>query len=310
MAKIAAVGAGGVGGYFGARLADAGNDVVFAARGAHCEAIKKNGLRVRSQLGDLHLKNVNVLGSTADPDPADYIIFAVKMGDTEAAAETCKALLGPETTLITFQNGIQSASHIGAVLGMDYVVPGAAYIASVISEPGIIQHTGKAAKLVFGEMNGETSSRLQKFHLLCEAAGIHHEISTNVNKAIWSKFALLAPFAGLSTLTRQRAHELRSNPDTLSLFTAAAQEIINLSKAMNTGLDDGDLDRVLRNFHKMPEDMTSSMYHDLMAGKPLELNGLSGAVAELGQQNNVPTPTHTFIAKALSGYVQGDKGRQ
>ncbi|MGI9379592.1 MAG: ketopantoate reductase family protein [Methyloligellaceae bacterium] len=309
MAKIAVMGAGGVGGYFGARLADAGNDVAFVARGAHRKAMEKNGLRVQSQLGDIHLNNVTVAESTADLVPVDYIIFAVKMVDTQVAAAACKELLGPETTLITFQNGIQSASQVGAVVGMDHVVPGAAYIASVISEPGVIKHTGKAAKIVFGEINGGTSNRLQRIHELCEAAGIHHEISANVNKAIWSKFALLAPFAGLSTLTRQRAHELRSNSDTLSLFTAAAQEIIDLSKAMSTGLDDSDLDQVLGNFHKMPEDMTSSMYHDLMAGKPLELNGLSGAVAELGRQHNVPTPTHTFIAKALSGYATGTDGR-
>jgi 2-dehydropantoate 2-reductase len=298
--KIVVMGPGGVGGYFGARLAAAGNDVTFVARGAHLAAMQANGLDVRSSVGNLHLKQARAVADPAEAEAADVIIFAVKMGDTERAAASLKPVLKPGTPIFTFQNGVEATEMIACVVGDGHVVPGVARIASHIASPGIIEHASPFARLEFAEADNRPSARVQAFHAACRAAGIDAEIMPEIVRALWLKFAMLAPMSGVTTLTQKSAGPLRANPDTRALIEAAVQEVIAVGQAAGGGLKPDDMAAMMKIVDNLPEKMISSMAHDRAAGKPLELNWLSGAVVRIGARHGVPTPTHRFIAQALA----------
>ena len=213
--KITVMGPGGVGGYFGARLAAAGNDVTFVARGAHLEAMQAKGLRLDSDIGNLHLNPVKVVADARDIPAADAIIFAVKMRDTESAAESLRPLVAKGAAIFTFQNGVESAERIGRIVGAGNVVEGAARIASNIPEPGVIKQIGKFAILEFGERDGKPSARTTAFHAACVAAGINATLSDNISRTLWLKFAMLAPVAGMTALTRGPLGPIRRHPRVL-----------------------------------------------------------------------------------------------
>lgn len=298
--KILIMGSGGVGGYFGGRLAAAGNDVTFVARGAHLAAIEKDGLILDSQLGNVTIKPAK---ATADPATAgvpDVIMFATKMGDTLGAAEQLKPIAKDGVTIITFQNGVEGPDLIQRVLPGAHVVPGVARIASHISKPGTIEHRSPFARLEFGEAKGGVSPKLQAFHAVCKAAGIDAILSENIQRNVWMKFAMLAPFSGLTTLTGETAGPLRTTPETRALIEAAVREVITVGKAAGVALKDEDQAAVMKAIDGNPAAMTSSMAHDRKAGKPLEVNYLSGAVVRIGEQHGVTAPTHKFIAQALA----------
>lgn len=307
--RIAVMAAGGVGGYFGARLAAAGRDVVFFARGAHGEAMRARGLRVESALGSLHVDPVRVAGEAEDIGEVDAVLFAVKLGDTETAAAALRPILKPGTPVFTFQNGVESATRIAAVLGEGHVVPGAAYIATTIAEPGVIRHTGTLARLVFGEIGGETTARVCAFRDDCIAAGIDVELAADPLLEIWNKFVRLAPLSGVTALTRSSIGPVRDNPDTFALLRAAIAEAVAVARAQGIALAGDIEERVLAWFGSLPGEMTSSMAHDLAAGRSLELPWLSGAVARLAEAHGVPAPTHRFIAQALA-LQQAGNGRR
>lgn len=298
--KIVVMGAGGIGGYFGARLAAAGNDVTFVARGAHLAAMQGEGLRIESPLGNLHLAATRAVRDARDAGPADAVLFAVKMGDAEEAAGLLAPLLGKETPIFTFQNGVEAADLIDKVVGAGHVVPGVARIASRIAKPGLIEHASPFARLEFAEADNTPSERCGTFHAACRSAGIDAEVSPNIQRALWFKFAMLAPMAGVTTLTQHTAGPLRRNRDTRALIEAAIQEIVSVGQAAGAGLDASDLPSLVQTIDGLPETMTSSMSHDRAAGKSLELNWLSGAVVRLGQRHAVATPTHRFIVQALA----------
>ncbi len=303
--KIVVMGPGGVGGYFGARLAAAGNDVTFIARGSHLGAMREKGLRLDAELGPLELKGVNVAADPREVAKADVIMFAVKMRDTETAAEGLKGLVQGGATVFTFQNGVESAERVGRVVGAGSVVPGVARIASHISEPGVIKQIGKFAKLEFGEMDGKASARVTAFHEACKAAGIDATIVSSIGRELWMKFAMLAPLAAMTALTRASIGPIRDNAQTRALLDAAVDETVAVGIALKTGLEAGDADKVKKVLDGLPRPMMASMAHDLMAGKPIELDGLSGAVVRLGERTGVATPTHRFVAGALAPYVNG-----
>jgi 2-dehydropantoate 2-reductase len=303
--KIAVMGSGGVGGYFGARLAAAGNDVTFVARGAHLEAMRRNGLRLDSEIGNLHLDPVNVVADAAEIQAADAIIFAVKMRDTESAAESLRTLVGKGATIFTFQNGVESAERIGRIVGPGKVVEGAARIASHIPEPGVIKQIGKFAILEFGEANGKPSPRTTAFHAACVAAGITATLSSNISRTIWAKFAMLAPVAGMTALTRGPIGPVRANAESRALLQAAVGEAVALGIALNKGLEPEDAGKTMKLIDGLPKEMTASMCHDLLAGKPIEIAGLSGAVARLARGQGMLAPTHAFIAAALAPFTDG-----
>lgn len=298
--KILVMGSGGVGGYFGGRLAGNGNDVTFLARGAHLEAIRRDGLLLDSQIGNLTVKPAKAVAIPAEAGPADIILFATKLGDTESAAKSLGPVAGPGTTIITFQNGVDGPEIIRAALPGVHVVPGVARIASHISKPGVIEHRSPFARIEFGEPDGSANPRLEAFHAACKAAGIDAVLSNKISRDVWLKFALLAPFSGLSTLTGATAGPIRSTPGTRSLMEAAVREVIAVGIADGIDLKPDDFAGVWRAIEGQPPAMTSSMAHDRRAGKPLEVNSLSGAVVRLGARHGVPTPTHKFIVDALS----------
>jgi 2-dehydropantoate 2-reductase len=303
--KITVMGPGGVGGYFGARLAAAGNDVTFVARGAHLAAMQTNGLRLDSELGELLLNPVRVVADPRTISSADAIIFAVKMRDTESAAESLRPLVEKGATIFTFQNGVESAERIGRIVGPGHVVEGAARIAASISEPGVIKQIGKFAMLEFGERDGKPSPRAIAFHAACVAAGIHATMSENISRTLWLKFAMLAPMAGMTALTRGPIDPIRKTPETYQLLKSAVEETVAVGVAANTGLVPEDAARTIKLIDGLPDGMMASMCHDLLAGKPLELAGLSGAVARIGRAHGVPAPAHAFIAAALAPFAEG-----
>jgi 2-dehydropantoate 2-reductase len=303
--KIVVMGSGGVGGYFGARLAAAGNDVTFVARGAHAEAMRTRGLRLDSEIGSLDLKPVTVVADAREIAAADVVMFAVKMRDTEGAAESLRGLTAGGATIFTFQNGVESGRRIGPIVGRDKVVEGAARIASHIAEPGVIKQIGNFASLEFGEAAGGTSPRVSAFHDACKAAGIDARISDNISRTLWAKFVFLAPMSGLTALTHGPIGPVRTTPQSRALLEAAVKEAVALSVALKTGLVPEDAARTMKLLDSVPAPMMASMCHDLLAGKPIEVDGLSGAVARLAEENGLAAPTHAFIAAALAPFRDG-----
>lgn len=200
--KIVVMAAGAVGGYFGARLAATGEEVHFIARGAHLEAIKQSGLHLKSLLGDVHIENTRVSDEPAAIGAADVVLFAVKLWDTEAAGNACKALLGDNTTIIMLQNGIDGVARLTPVLGSDPLVGGVAYISAFIERPGVIRHHGSFARLQFGEKDGNETARLSSFVKVCQRAGIEAEISADIELAQWQKLVFLVGLSGATTVTR------------------------------------------------------------------------------------------------------------
>ena len=303
--KIAIMAAGGVGGYFGARLAAAGAEVTFIARGGHLEAIRRDGLRVDSRLGALHLRPARATDRPEEIGPVDIVLFAVKLWDTEAAATACKPLIGADTGVVGLQNGIDGPEVLAATLGRQHVIGGTAHIAAVIAEPGVIRHTGTMARLTFGEYHGPNGARVEALHALCQEAGVDAVLSPDVHRAIWEKFVFLATFSGLTTLTRLPKGPILADADTRALFRDALAEVVAVARAKGIGLPADHADALLRFGDGLPAEMKSSMLHDLERGNRLELPWLSGAVARIGRSLGVDTPVHRTIYAALKPYADG-----
>lgn len=303
--QITVMGSGGVGGYFGARLAAAGNDVTFVARGAHLDAMRRSGLRLDSEIGPLHLDPVKVVADARAIGSAEAIIFAVKMGDTENAAESLKPLVARGATVFTFQNGVDSAERIGRIVGAGSVVPGVGRVLSHISEPGVIKQTGTFARLEFAESDNAPSARTAAFHTACKGAGFDAVLSPNIRRELWLKFAMLAPNAAVTALMRGPIGPARANPQSRALLQSLIEEAVAVGVALKTGLEPTDTARIMQLIDSFPNGMMASMAHDLVAGKPIEVDGLSGTVVRLGSQCGVPTPAHKFVTQALAPFVGG-----
>jgi 2-dehydropantoate 2-reductase len=298
--KILVMGSGGVGGYFGGRLAAAGNDVTFVARGAHLAAMQRDGLMLDSQIGNAHIKPVKAVANPKDAGVPDVIMFATKMGDTRGAVEQLRPVVRDGVMIVTFQNGVEGAATIAEMLPGAHVVPGVARIASHISRPGVIEQRTPFARLEYGEAKGGSSPKLDAFHAACKAAGIEATLAPDIRRNLWMKFGMLAPFAGMTTLTGHTAGPLRENARTRALIEAAMREVIAVGRAEGVNLTDADFTALMKAFDSNPPAMTTSMAHDRRAGKPLEVNYLSGAVVRLGEKHGIPTPTHRFITDALA----------
>jgi 2-dehydropantoate 2-reductase len=299
--KIVMMATGGVGGYYGARLAAGGHDVYFIARGAHLAALRTNGLKLISANGDLHLRSVYATDEPATLGTADIVIFAVKQYDTETAARLVVPVIGDETAVISIQNGMDPRERLKSIIGREHVLGGTTYItgAKVIS-PGIIKHTGTIARLVFGEYDRSVSVRGERFLNACETIGIDALFSTDICKEMWAKFALLSAFSGVSSMLRKAAGPIMSDPDSRKLLKDAIAETVAVAKAK--GIDLGE-DYVAKHgdfYGSIPPDTKSSMLMDLENGRRIELNWLSGAVAQFGDELGVATPTHHAIYGALS----------
>ena len=305
MARFAIMAAGAVGGYFGARLAASGEEVHFVARGAHFDALKQNGLSIESPLGDLHLNDLNLHRDASSIGPVDYVLFAVKLWDTETSGASCKPLMGPDTTLICIQNGIDSVARLAPILGAGQVVGGSAYIASVVGAPGVVRHTSQFARLVFGEADGAESARLNSFHHVCAAADIDATLSPRVEAEQWEKFVFLAGLSGVTTLMRQPVGKIRADADCKKFMLTLMQEVVAVGRARGVPLDlDFAADR-LRFADTVPAGMKASMLEDLERGNKLELEWLAGAIVRLGKEHGVATPANDAVHAGLKLYAGG-----
>ncbi|ESR24509.1 ketopantoate reductase family protein [Lutibaculum baratangense] len=303
--RIAVMAAGGVGGYFGGRLAAAGHDVHFIARGAHLDAIRAEGLRIESPLGDLRLADASATDDPATIGGVDVVIFAVKLWDTERAAIACRPLLKPDTLVVTFQNGVSSLGTLSEHLGAEHVAGGVAHIAAVIGAPGLIRHGGTMAKLTIGERSGGRSARIGRLVECFRAADVECLESEAIERAIWEKFVFLSALSGMTALCRQPIGPIRSAPDAWALFGAAVAETAAVARACGVDLPPDTEERTLSFSAGLPEGMKASMLHDLEAGRPLELRWLSGEVVRLGRVHGVATPAHLAALAALNFYSGG-----
>jgi 2-dehydropantoate 2-reductase len=302
--KIAIFGSGGVGGYFGARLAASGEDVTFLARGAHLKAMQESGLRVESPNGNLELPKVQATDRPQAIGPVDVVLFTVKLYDVDSSAATLHPLIGPDTVVITLQNGVEAMDMVGKHVGAGHVAGGAAYIVVVIDKPGHLRHT-TAHSLVFGERDGRRSDRLVAFEEACTSAGFKGKASTDVETDLWVKFVRLSTWSGMTTVTRSPMGVVREDPALFKMMMDAIEEAIAVGKARGITFPPDIIDSTVGMIKGFPPNSKSSMLEDLERGRPLELPWLSGAVARLGREAGVATPTHQFITTVLTPFAAG-----
>jgi 2-dehydropantoate 2-reductase len=302
--RIAVMGAGGVGGYFGGRLAQAGHEVSFVARGRHLEAIRARGLTLKSPLGDAVLK-VRAAEDPAELGAAEVVLFAVKLWDTESAAERIRALVEKGGLVIPFQNGVESIERVGAVLGRERVMGGAAYIAGRIGEPGVIVQTGTMARLRFGPVLASQAKTAQAFHAACKDAKIDAELSDDIVRVLWEKFVLLVALSAATTVTRQPIGAVRADPDMRWLFEACMRETWALGRKRGVMLGDDLVAQTLKFADGLPHEMKASMLGDLEAGGKLEAPWLSGAVARMAREAGLDAPANRAVYAALKPYIEG-----
>jgi len=303
--RIAVVGAGGVGGYFGAKLAQGGHDVAFVARGRHLAAMRERGLTVKSALGDIHLPRPTVTDDPATLTPADVVLFAVKLWDTETAAEAARPLVAGGGVIVPFQNGVGSVERIGAIAGADRVMGGVAQIAATIGEPGVIVHTGTMARLRFGPVQTTQRPAAEALLAACKAAGIDAELVADIRRALWEKFVFLAAFSGLTSVARQPIGVLRADPDLRSTLEAAMREAWAVGRASGVALPVDFVAQQMKFADGLPAEMRSSMLNDLAAGNRLEAPWLCGAVARMGSAAGVAAPVSATLYAALKPYCDG-----
>jgi 2-dehydropantoate 2-reductase len=297
--------AGAVGGYFGARLAAAGEDVSFIARGAHLAAIRAQGLRVESPLGNIHVKNAKASADPRDVGEVDIVLFAVKLWDTELAAESVRPLIGNATRLITLQNGIDSVERIAPILGSDHVVGGTAHLASVISGPGAISHTSQFATIRFGRTDGRSDSVLRAFVESAKKAGIDAALSENIDVDRWKKFTFLVGLSGATGATRMPLGPILADRDTRAFFLQLMREVVAVGRASGVALAEDLAEDRLKFADAAPSGMKASLLHDLERGQRLELDWLAGKVAEIGRRLKIPTPANDCAYAMLKLHRHG-----
>ena len=303
--RIAVIGAGGVGGAFGAALAKAGGDVTFVARGAHLAALRQRGLTLVSPRGDLHLNPIQATDQAGSLGPVDFVLFCVKLWDVEAAGAAIRPIVGPNTAVIPLQNGIDASDRLIPILGKEAVLGGVAQISATIAEPGVIRQTGTFMRLVFGELDGRPSPRGAAFLSLCQAAKFEAVNSNAILTALWEKFVLLATNSSVVALTRLPFGKLRHDPEVFALFERGVAEVAAVGRARGIALPPDLEAKAVQATRNFPPEMMPSMAVDLLRGNRLELPWLAGKVVALGRQYGVPTPTFEVMYAALKPYAEG-----
>jgi 2-dehydropantoate 2-reductase len=305
--RIAVIGAGGVGGYFGAKLAQGGHDVAFVARGAHLDALRAGGLRIESAAGDIVLPKVRVTDDPATLEPVDVAMFCVKLWDVDAAA----AKMGPLVragVVIPFQNGIDSAGILERAIGAEHVLGGVAYIAASIRAPGVVAQVGTMARLRVGAFDASAGAqRAQAFVDACTQAGIDAEHARDIRRALWEKFVFLTALSGVTCLARQPLGVIRDDPDLRATFEASMRETNALARAQGVALADDFIATQLRALDSMPPQMRSSMLNDLVAGHRLEAPWLCGRVAQMAPAMGIAAPVNATLYAALKPYIDGTR---
>jgi 2-dehydropantoate 2-reductase len=303
--RIAVMAAGAVGGYFGGRMAAVGHDVAFIARGAHRDAIRRDGLKIESALGDLHLKNVNVTDDPKQVGPVEVVLFAVKLWDTETAGEQTRPLVGPESRVITLQNGVDSVERLAPIRGEEAVIAGATYVVTTIAKLGVIHHTGTTARIHCGRLDKRPDAILAGYVEQMKAANIDITLRENMLVDIWKKFMLLSGTSGMTASTRKSLGLIREDADMRALLFKLMHETTAVGRAAGIDLPEDFAMELDRSIAAFPPTMKASMANDLEAGRPLELDWLAGKVVALGRKYGVPTPAQEAVYAILKPYRTG-----
>jgi 2-dehydropantoate 2-reductase len=302
------MGSGGVGGFFGGRLAHAGYDVTFVARGAHLEAMRKNGLTIENEpQGDIHVPRVKATHDPASIGTVDLAIIAVKLWDTESAARAVKMIAGPDTAVLSLQNGVIKDDILRREFGAAAVMGGVGYVATHISRPGVIRQTGTLQRLLVGEYDGTRSRRAEWLLAALLKAGIQAEISGDIRRTLWEKYTFLVGLSGTTATMRMPIGPIRDHPQTRAFLLDLMKEVVAVGRAHGVALPEDYAAERLRFADSVAPDMTSSMHHDLERGNPLEVAWLSGGVVQLGRQAGVPTPANRAVWDILALHAQGRK---
>jgi len=297
--RLAVLGSGGIGGYYGALLAKGGHDVVFIARGAHLEALRQRGLTVRTPEGESTIP-VSAVGNTKRLAPVDLVLFCVKSYDTEPAAQALAPLMARDTAVITLQNGVDNVEAIGSFVGPGAVLAGAVYVALQLAGPGVVVRAGGEGKIVFGEASGAMTERVQRIASAFEQSRIPHEVPTDITRVLWEKFLFIAGVGGVTALARSGIGPLLASPESRRLLTTACEEITAIALGEGVPFPADAVDRVIKQAAALPTQWRSSMARDLEEGRRLEVEALSGAIVRRGLKLGVPTPIHRTIAACLS----------
>lgn len=297
--RIAIFGSGGVGGYFGGRLAQAGEDVTFIARGEHLQALRKSGLKVDSIDGDFIVHPVKATAEPSEVPPVDLVIVAVKAWQVPDAARAIKPMVGAGTTVLPLQNGVDAPSQLAAELGTEAVIGGLCKIVSFIVAPGHIHHAGFEPSVVFGELDNRSSERVERIYEIFTRAGVKATIAADIQVALWTKFLFISAFSGVGALTGKPAGKIRSNPETRALLSRAMEEVCALAQARGITLPAESVEKALASVDALPDEATSSMQRDIAAGKASELESQNGAVVRMAKESGIEAPTHESIYRAL-----------
>jgi 2-dehydropantoate 2-reductase len=297
--RIAMFGTGGAGGYFGARLIRAGEDVVFIARGEHLRAIREKGLRVDSADGDFTVTPALATDDPAAAGTVDVVFVGVKAWQVPEAAQAIPPLIGPDTFVVPLQNGVEAPDQLAEPLGREHVVGGLAKVLSFVDAPGRIRHLGGPASITLGELDHRPSERTKRLHAVLSRAGIATEIPPDIHVALWEKFLFIAPLGGVGAVTRVPVGAFRTLPETRRMLVEGVREIEAVAAARNIPLKDDVVARTMDFVDALPPAGTTSMQRDIVAGRPSELEAWNGAVVRLGSQSGVATPLHEFLYRSL-----------
>lgn len=303
--RIAIIGAGGLGGYFGARLCQGGADVHFVARGAHLQAMRRDGLRVEGGPEAIHVPQVHATDDPGEIGEVDLVMLCVKLWDTQAALEQIRPLVGSHTTLISFQNGVLKDEYLRAAYPASHRMGGVGYVATTIDRPGVIRQTGPMQRLLFGEFDGSRSARGEALLAACLAGGIDAELSRDIRREIWQKYVFLVGLSGTTTTMRSTIGPIREHPQTRAFLLDVMREVVAVGRAHGVDLPEDYAQVRLQLADDVAYDMTSSMHHDLQRGRPLEVRWLSGGVVELGRAKDIATPLNRAIADILALHADG-----
>lgn len=297
--KVLVFGSGGVGGYFGGRLAQAGYEVTFVARGRHLDAINENGLRVESVAGDFSIHPARATDDPAGNTP-DVILVATKAWDVPAVAEAIRPNIGPHTVVIPLSNGVDAPSQLAAALGQEPVLGGLCRISAFIGGPGMIRHVGVPPYIAFGELDGSLTPRVDAVkQAFASCQGLTVEIPADIRVAMWEKFIFIAAVSGLGSVTRMTVGDFRTVPETRALLMEAIAETAQVGRALGVKIPLDAESRVLGIIDNAPAGLTASMQKDILEGRPSELDAQNGAVVRLGRQAGIATPVHAFLYASL-----------